>query len=295
MCDFFFVRERDRDRARDPDYYMKSTYPEVLIANHISLPVVGLGTWLLKGSVCTHVVQTALNLGYRHFDTAHIYENHKDIGRAIRGFERKQLFLTSKFTLEQWLHEGAEPLCDRALRELECDYLDLYLLHFPDRSFDMVKAMQQSMKLIEKQKIRALGVSNFTQRHLQDLLSQGISVSVNQVEFHPYLNQKNLLSFCQRHQIHVMAYRTLGKGALISDPIFEHIGKKYHKTPAQILLRWVIEHNVSVIPKTTSRKHLQENLALFDFSLTPKDRATLDHLQAERRFCAGEWTDFNYV
>ncbi|HEY4832956.1 MAG TPA: aldo/keto reductase, partial [Waddliaceae bacterium] len=230
--------------------------PEVLIEKSRSLPIVGLGTWLLQGAACTQAVKLALEIGYRHFDTAYLYDNHAAIGKALHGFAREKLFLTSKFTLPQIEREGIETICDRTLKELGTSYLDLYLLHYPDRTYNMAHVLHQVQQLIDKQKVRTMGVSNFTQRHLKDLSEKQIPIAVNQVEFHPYLNQKELLAFCQQHHIHLMSYRSLGKGALVADPIFEKIGKKYGKTSAQVSLRWLIEQKISVIPKAQSIKHL---------------------------------------
>lgn len=268
---------------------------EVFISTSVSLPLVGLGTWRLRGNECTRVMRTALELGYRHIDTAEIYENHAAIRQAITGYDREKLFLTSKFTFDQLENESVEAACDRALRELGIEYLDLYLLHYPNRSYNMISAMHQALQLIDKHKVRAVGVSNFTTRHLQDLFDQHLTVSVNQVEFHPYLNQKELLTFCREHHVHVMSFRSLGKGNLTADPLLAKIGAKHHKTPSQICLRWLIEQGISVIPKASSLPHLAENLNIFDFTLDADDRAILDHLKPQHRFCTGSWTDFDYL
>jgi 2,5-diketo-D-gluconate reductase B len=273
---------------------MKTT-PTLFLNNSAPLPLVGLGTWQLKGEECTQVVQYALAMGYRHIDTAEFYDNHTAIRKALAGFDREKLFLTSKFSLDQLQNESLQKVCERALNELGTEYLDLYLLHYPDRSYNMAEAIQQAFELIEKQRVRAVGVSNFTTRHLQDLIQNGFTPSVNQVEFHPYLNQKKLLAFCQQHSIHLMSFRSLGKGALCADPLLKKIGDKHHKTPAQISLRWLIEQNISVIPKATLKQHLHENLDIFNFNLDSEDKAILDNLDAGLRFCAGEWTDFSYI
>lgn len=269
--------------------------PEILIKKSINLPILGLGTWSLKGPTCSSVVKMALEIGYRHFDTAHMYENHKEIGTGIKGFDREKLFLTSKFVLPQLENESVEATCDRALLEIDTDYLDLYLIHYPIRSIDMVKVYEEMQRLVAKKKVRAIGVSNFTTRHLQDLLDQGFIPDVNQVEFHPYLNQIELLSFCLQNKIHIMSYRSLGKGTLITDPLFENIGKQYGKTPAQVCLRWLVEKEISIIPKASNKKHLEENFQIFDFSLNEKDRKILDNLELQHRFCEREWSDFEYV
>jgi methylglyoxal/glyoxal reductase len=269
--------------------------PQILIQKNVALPILGFGTWLLRGRDCTRAVQTALEVGYRHIDTAHCYENHEAIKEAIHPYPREKLFITSKFELPQTDDQTVEQTCDKALLELGTNYLDLYLIHYPIRSYPIASIVHEMQKLVEKQKVRAIGVSNFTKRHLQDLIDQKLHVSVNQVEFHPYLYQKELLDFCRSHKIHLTSYRSLGKGALAADPVFEAIGNKYHKTPAQISLRWLIEQKISVIPKASSRKHMEENLDLLDFSLDAEDHKTLGHMKTQHRFCTGDWLDADYV
>lgn len=268
--------------------------PNTVIAKSVAMPMVGLGTWELRGDAGLRVVQLAFELGYRLIDTAHAYENHAMIGEAIKGIERSQLFLTTKFTLPQLVENTVEQICDHALLELGTDYLDLFLLHYPDRSYDMAPVMHQMLALVEKQKVRAIGVSNFTNHHLEDLMDQNIHVAVNQVEFHPYLNQKELLDYCNRNQIHLSSYRSLGKGVIARDPIFEKMGRKHGKTATQIALRWLIEQNISVIPKSSTKEHLSQNLAIFDFTLDPDDRVILDQLNKQKRFCNQPWFDFGY-
>lgn len=262
----------------------------VKLSSGDSLPLVGLGTWDLRGKECTEVVKKALDLGYRHIDTAIIYENHQAIGKAISDFPRDELFITSKFLLDLDLEEA----CDQALSELKVNYLDLFLIHSPDRNKPMIEILRQMQKLKERGMIRHFGVSNFNIHHLQDILDAGISLSVNQVEFHPYLYQKELWDFCKRHGIQLIAYRSLGKGALIKDPLFSKIGDYYKKTAAQVILRWVIQKGIPVIPKASSLKHLKENISLFDFSLTDNEMEEIDHLNRNQRFCISDWSDFNY-
>lgn len=269
--------------------------PEILITRSLSLPIIGLGTWLLRGQQCTRAVEMALDIGYRHFDTAHVYENHEAIRKGLRGVLRENLAITSKFTIPQLSKMSVEETCDLALKELDVDYLDLYLLHYPIRSANMKQIVDEMERLVEKQKVKAIGVSNCTERHLRDLHQANCHFHVNQVEFHPYLYQKKLLNYCLKHNVHLMSYRSLGKGALIADPILEKIGEKYHKTPAQISLRWLIEKKISVIPKASTKKHLEENFDLFDFSLDKEDVDILDNLEHQHRFCEREWSDFNYV
>ncbi len=265
----------------------------------MKLPLIGLGTWDLRGKECTQVVSQALDLGYHHIDTAHVYENHTAIRKALKGRDRHKFYLTSKISLEQIdpknVSSSVEKACDLALHELGVDYLDLYLIHWPDRRFPLVEIFKSLEKLIEKKKIKHAGVSNFTIHHLRDLLDDGCKPFVNQVEFHPYLYQKELLDYCRLQRIELMAYRPLGKGVLLSEPLFKTIGLRYDKSPTQVILRWLVQQEISVITKTSSSKHLAENLAIFDFKLTSSEMEQIAKLHQNKRFCLSKnWGDFDY-
>ncbi len=264
----------------------------------MDLPLVGLGTWQLKGKACTKAVLEAIEIGYRHIDTAHIYENHKDVGKGIKEFDRENLFLTSKISLDQVnpskVEESVEKACNLALKELGTDYIDLYLIHWPDRKFPLVKIFQAMEKLASKGKILQAGVSNFTIHHLQDLLEAGCKPKANQVEFHPHLYQKDLLEFCHKEKIKLISFRSLGKGQLLNEPVFEKIGLKHDKSAAQVILRWLIQKKIPVIPKASSLEHLKENIDIFDFSLTESEMKKLDSLNMDKRFCMPDEPEFNY-
>lgn len=262
------------------------------------MPIVGLGTWQLFEEACYDVVKMALDLGYRHIDTAYNYQNEAVIGKAIAGFPRDQLFLTSKVPPSaidpEDIQGSIETIFFGTLEALQTDYLDLYLLHAPDRSKPMGKVMQTLLQLKKKGKVRTIGVANCTMHHLQDLLAEGAEISVNQVEFHPFLYQKELLDFCHQNKITLQAYRSLGKGALVDHEELRSMAQKYKKTIPQIILRWTIQKEILVIPKASTPFHLKENLSLFDFTLTHADMHFLDTLNKNQRFCSPEWQDFNY-
>ncbi len=277
---------------------MTIAIPSVRLSSGYEMPIFGLGTWLLEGKECTKVVQRAIHAGYTLVDTAHAYQNHKAIAGALREIARERLFLTSKLSLQQIhkLHyaKSVEKACNLALSELQVDYIDLYLLHWPDRSVSIVEILSAMRDLTRTGKVRSFGVCNCTMHHLQDLIDADIHVHVNQVEFHPYLFQKELWEFCKRHKIQLQSYRPLGKGALVKEPVFAEIGKKYQKSPAQVILRWLIQHGIPTTAKASSEAHLKENLAIFDFSLTKSEMSQLDALNRDKRYCLTDWADFDY-
>ncbi|MCP5470240.1 MAG: aldo/keto reductase [Chlamydiales bacterium] len=266
--------------------------PTLEIAPGVQMPLLGFGTWLLSGSQCEEAVRIALETGYRHIDSAHLYKNHDAIAKAMRGYDREELFLTSKFMLQMGLKESVTESCERALRELKTNYLDLFLMHYPDRSVEMDGVLEELCNLVEKGYTRAVGVSNFTLRHLKE--HPGFPLSVNQVEYHCYLNQKKLRAYCESVGMHIASFRSLGKGQLIDDPLLTEIGKKYKKSAAQISLRWLVQNGIPVIPKGSSRKHIEENFNIFDFELTPHDFELLNQVPQRPRYCESEMSDFNY-
>lgn len=262
------------------------------------MPLVGLGTWELQGKECEKVISKALEIGYRHIDTAEIYENHKAVGKAIKAIDRKELFLTSKIPLdhirEKYVEKDVQKLCDKALNELKVDYLDLYLIHWPDRTMPMDETYEAMEKLVKQKKVRHIGVSNYTIHHLQDLQKKKIPIEVNQVEFHPYLYQEELWKFCKKNDITLISYRSLGKGALLKDAKLKALAKMHGKSVAQIILRWLIQKNIPVIPKASSEAHLQENFSIFDFALDKKQMVEIESLHKNKRFCGAEDEEFLY-
>lgn len=260
----------------------------------VEMPLIGLGTYRLIGKECQNAVAMALDIGYRHIDTALAYENHSEIAKGIKGVKREELYITSKFFLDRVDGKRVVDVADLVLKELKIDYLDLLLIHWPDRSRPMEIILADLAKVVETGKIRSYGVSNYTEHHLQDVYRTGLKVPYNQVEFHPYLTQKKLLQFCQKNGTQVIAYRSLGKGKLLKEPIFIEIGKKYGKTPAQVILRWVVQQGIPVIPKASSEKHLRENFNIFDFELTEEDMLKIDGLNRDHRYCDTDWADFDY-
>jgi methylglyoxal/glyoxal reductase len=253
----------------------------VKLNNDVQMPVLGLGVYQTPpGRATKNAVKSALNVGYRHIDTARIYGNEEDVGEAVResNLPRGDLFITTKLWNSDQGYDSTLCACEVSLKRLGLDYLDLYLIHFPvpEVRNESWKAMAT---LLKKGKCRAIGVSNFTIRHLEGLLNKSeVTPSVNQVEFHPFLYQKQLLEFCQKKRIQVEAYSPLARGERFKNPTIASFATKYSKTPAQLMLRWGLQHGLVVIPKSATEERIRENSQIFDFEISAVDMKTLDSL-----------------
>ena len=274
------------------------------------IPQFGLGVWQIRaGAACETTVLAALEAGYRHVDTASMYGNEESVGAAIRtsGIPRENIFVTTKLWNSD--HGNPERALDTSLRKLKLDYVDLYLIHYP------VRERRQSWRALEamraKGKARSIGVSNFTIRHLTELLAETKTVpAVNQVEFHPYLYQRDLLEFCTGKGIVVEAYSPLTQGKRLNDRKLVAVAKRYPsagphptdrwshlplahrlsrgpatKSTAQILIRWALQHGLAVIPKSANRRRIFENADIFHFEITTEDMQHLDSLNEDLRTC----------
>ena len=264
------------------DINLKST---VKLNNGIEMPVFGLGTWALNGRRGYQAILWALEAGYRLLDTAEGYGNEKRVGLAIKdsGIPREEIFITTKvFTTSQGF-ENTLKAFEESLGRLNVLYIDLYLIHEPvsNLRLDTWKALE---KLLDLGKTRAVGVSNYTIRHLTEQLDHfSIIPAVNQVEFSPFLYQKDLLDFCKSHDIVLEGYSPLTKANKLNSQTLIEIGKKYGKSPAQILIRWGLQHEVLQIPRSGNKDHIYENADAFDFQITDDDMRTLDSLNEDFR------------
>jgi len=243
------------------------------------IPALGLGTWQLTGETCVKAIRKALELGYRHIDTAEIYGNQREIGKAIRGFPREELFITSKVWTNHLRHDDVLGACERTLEELGTDYVDLYLIHWPSEEVPVRETLEAMRELKRKGKVRSVGVSNFEVGHLKEALGVARDLVVNnQIEFHPYRYPKEVHEFCKRERIVVTAYSPLGRGRLLQDPKVREIAKRRVRTPAQVCLRWALQKGAVVIPKASSVEHLREDMQIFDWELSEEDIRALDAL-----------------
>ena len=245
------------------------------------IPWVGLGVFqVAAGAPSLRAVAHALSIGYRHIDTAALYGNEEDVGRAVRdsGIPRSEVFVTTKLWNADQGFASAIKACDASLAKLKLDYIDLYLIHWPEpgKRLDSWRAL---VELRKQGKCRSIGVSNYTVAHLEELkAASDVTPSVNQVEFSPFLYQRALFDFCRAHGIQLEAYGPLTRGKKLSDPTLSTVAQRHGKTSAQVLLRWALQHAVVVIPKSVRPARIAENAGLFDFSLDERDMAALDAL-----------------
>ena len=249
------------------------------------MPVFGLGTYQARKGEAREAVLQALEVGYRLIDTASMYGNEEDIGEALRksGLPREEVFITTKLWNSDHGYNNALAAFEESRKKLGLDYVDLYLIHWPVESLrnETWKAME---KLLEEGKCRAIGVSNYMIWHLEELLSHSSTIpAVNQVEFHPYLYLKDLLDFCHSHDIRLESYSPLTKGEKLDDPRLASLASKYSKTPAQILIRWVLQKGVIVTPKSSRKEKIEENADVFDFMILPEDMNALDFFHLNLR------------
>jgi diketogulonate reductase-like aldo/keto reductase len=257
--------------------------PVIRLKSGNAIPVFGLGTWDLTGQQCIDAVKKALELGYNHIDTAEIYRNHKEVGKGIEGYDRSRLFITSKIWRNEYQHEDVHKACDRALSDMGIDYLDLYLIHWPSSSVPVSETLLAMAELYDNGKIKSVGVSNFSIELLQEAIGVGIPISVNQVELHPHLYQKELLDYCKHKGIVVTAYSPLARGRLLNDEILRKMAEKYNKTTAQVSLKWLLQKGTVVIPKASSENHLKENMNIFEWQLDRSDIERIDNIGINKR------------
>lgn len=254
--------------------------------NGVTMPWLGLGVWKTKeGEEVIQSVKSAIAAGYRSIDTAAIYGNEEGVGQAIResGVSRDELFITTKVWNDDQGYEQTLKAFETSRKKLGLDFLDLYLVHWPgkDKYLDTWKAL---IHLQKEGLVRSIGVSNFQIRHLQHIIEDtGVVPVVNQVELHPLLSQKELLSYARENGIVLEAWSPLMQGNL-DQPKLVEIAEKYGKTVAQVILRWDIQNGVIVIPKSVKEHRIRENAGIFDFELSAEDMAVIDGLNQNKRF-----------
>jgi diketogulonate reductase-like aldo/keto reductase len=257
-----------------------------LLNNGIKMPWLGFGVYQIKdGQEVERAVRYALEVGYRSIDTATVYGNERGVGKAIREsrIPREDIFLTTKVWNDDQRGKRTMAAFEESLKRLETEYVDLYLIHWPVKGYYQ-ETWQVMERIYQSGRAKAIGVSNFMVHHLEDILRDSQTVpSVNQVEFHPLLVQPELLRFCQSHKIQVEAWSPLIAGQVASEKVIQNLAEKYHKTSAQIALRWDLQHEVVTIPKSTHSNRIIENTQIFDFELSQTDMNMLNALDEGKR------------
>ena len=257
------------------------------LANGVEMPIFGLGVYKMTDPQETiEAITKALQVGYRAIDTASLYYNEEQVGEAIRhsGVAREELFVTTKVWNSDQGYDNTLKAFEVSLKKLNMDYVDLYLTHWPveGKYPDTYRAIE---RLYDEKLIRVPGVSNHHAHHVEKLLqSANVPPMVNQVEVHPYLSQEPLRAFCREHQIAVTAWSPLGRGGVLQDEMIVKIAEKYGKSAAQVVLRWHLQHDILVIPKSVTPSRIEENANIFDFALSSEDMKVIDSLNRNQRF-----------
>ncbi|MBG9796723.1 aldo/keto reductase [Brevibacillus laterosporus] len=268
----------------------KNLQATTTLHNGTKMPWFGIGVFKVEeGSELVSAVKSAIKHGYRSIDTAAIYGNETSVGQAIHegiqetNLPREDLFVTSKVWNADLGYEATLAAFETSLDKLGLEYLDLYLIHWPVKG-KYKEAWRALEKLYKDGRVKAIGVSNFQVHHLEDLMEEAeITPMINQVEFHPYLTQKELITFCRAHNIQMEAWSPLMQGQLLDNPVLQEIADKHGKTVAQVILRWDLQHGVITIPKSTKEHRIVENASVFDFELTQEEMDRIDALNQNHR------------
>jgi diketogulonate reductase-like aldo/keto reductase len=259
--------------------YGMGEIPRTSLPKGEEMPMVGVGTWNIHGETLKASVRAGIDAGCLHVDTAEGYGNEEVVGEAIAAYDREELFLTSKVLPKNLAYESVIAACRDSLSRLGTDYLDLYLIHWPNPAISLRETLAAMATLHEQGRVRNVGVSNFTAyqlscaHHVSD-----VPIAVNQIEFHPRYQQPDVVEYCRETDTVVQAAAPLGRTAILEEPLVRELAEQYDRSPARIALRWAIEHDVVVLPKSSKPERVMENVSLFDFSLAAEDLERLDAL-----------------
>jgi diketogulonate reductase-like aldo/keto reductase len=263
-------------------------------ASGARIPSLGLGTWELRGRTCARIVEQAAKLGYRHFDTAQIYENEREVGEGVRasGIKRDELFVTTKVWTTHFAPNELERSARESLVKLRMPYVDLLLLHWPNPHVPLSETLGALARVKQMGLARHIGVSNFTVALIEEAVAACPEpLACDQVEYHPYLDQTKVREACARHHMAVVAYSPVAKGRVKNDRTLARIAERYGKSAAQVGLRWLVQQNVCAIPRTSRIERLSENIDIFDFALDDDDMAAISALATAR----GRFTDYGFA
>jgi 2,5-diketo-D-gluconate reductase B len=262
-------------------------------AKEARIPAIGLGTWELRGRTCARLVEQALRLGYRHIDTAQAYENEREVGEALRasGVPRNEVFVTTKIWTSHFAPHDLERSTRESLNKLRLAEVDLLLLHWPNPRVPLSETLDALARVRKLGMTRHIGVSNFTVGLLEEAIEKCPAPLVcNQVEYHPYLDQTKVREACARHDVALVAYSPIAKGRVRNDEALARIGRAHGKSAAQTCLRWLVQQQVSAIPRTSRLERLSENMEIFDFELSQAEMAAISAMARDD----GRLTDFGF-
>jgi 2,5-diketo-D-gluconate reductase B len=262
--------------------------------NGAKIPAIGLGTWELRGRTCARIVEQAIRLGYRHIDTAQVYENEREVGEGLRAssVKRADIFVTTKVWTSHFAPNDLERSAKESLARLRLTEVDLLLLHWPNPQVPLTETLGALARARQLGLTRHIGVSNFTVALIEEAVAACPEPLVcNQVEYHPYLDQTKVKAACARHDIALVAYSPIAKGRIKNDRALARIGERYRKTAAQVCLRWLVQQNVAAIPRTSKLERLSENLDVFDFELSDEE---MSHISAKGS-PDGRLTDYGFA
>ena len=254
--------------------------------NNFHIPSIGLGTWDLRGNSGEDIINLALDLGYRHIDTAQMYENEKEVGNAVKNsnISRENIFITTKIYTLVVKNNEIEDSFEKSLLNLQTEYVDLLLIHFPAFTTNLNDMLKILFRLKRSEKVKNVGISNFNPKLVNECISLGYDdIFCNQVEYHPYLDQSKLIKTLDKFNIIPVAYSPLAKGKLLEDKIILELSKKYLKKPSQIVLRWLNQQGWVAIPKSSNKERLKENLNIFDFKIVEDDMKLIHNLARDYR------------
>jgi diketogulonate reductase-like aldo/keto reductase len=263
-------------------------------ANGAKIPAIGLGTWELRGRTCARLVEQALKLGYRHIDTAQVYENEREVGEGLRAsrVKRDDVFVTTKVWTNHFAPHDLERSTKESLTKLRLTEVDLLLLHWPNPHVPLAETLGALANARKHGLCRHIGVSNFTVGLLDEAVAACPEPLVcDQVEYHPYLDQTKVREACARHGMALVAYSPVAKGRIKGDATLARIGRVHGKTAAQVCLRWLVQQNVSAIPRTSRIERLSENIDIFDFALAEEEMTEIFRMASPK----GRLTDFGFA
>jgi diketogulonate reductase-like aldo/keto reductase len=274
------------------------SHPTRTLPSGDELPIVGVGTWNIGGDTVRDSVRAGLDAGYTHVDTAEGYKNEAEIGDVLEEYDREELFLTSKVLPKNLDYESVIASCEASLERLGTDYLDLYLIHWPNPAISLRETLDAMATLHDRGLVGNVGVSNFSAyqlscaHHVSD-----VPIAVNQIEFHPYFQRPDLVEYCRETDTVLEAAAPLARTEVFDDPVIRDLAETYDKSPAQVVLKWAVEQDVVILPKSSSPEHVRQNAELFDWELAAEDRERLDDLERDDPVYdhpARDWTGDTY-